>query len=209
MIKGPEAPLETLRMIAMRMHNPRCLRVNIRPMVRQDIDAIMEIDSAGNPFPWSRDDFAAFFRGVVGEADNEFPPLTYVAELAVQPTYLVGFLVYHSDIRTSLIHICNIGVHPSCRRRRVGSQMLAHLMSRKDNRRVEAIMPERALEGQLWLRAMEFRAESIVHQAFGGVGGIDGDVEAEDGYLFVHCPERNEGETRRVTEGSLMGDSGS
>lgn len=158
------------------------LRVEIRPLVRADLPEVMNIDRLSNPCPWSHSDFMAYFRQGVA--------LMHVAEAMVfgRPT-IAGLLVYYGDISANMVHVTNVAVHPALRRRRVGSQLLMCLVARKtmgDNpRRLEVIVPERSVGAQLWLKKLQFVAESTVPDCFG-----DG-PEAQDGYLFT-CSQGEE-----------------
>ena len=158
------------------------LRVEIRPLVRADLQEVMNIDRLSNPCPWSHSDFMAYFRQGVA--------LMHVAEAMVfgRPT-VAGFLVYYGDIGANMVHVTNIAAHPALRRRRVGAQLLMYLVARKTMgehpRRLEVIVPERSVGAQLWLKKLKFAAESTVHGCFG-----DG-PEAQDGYLFV-CSQGGE-----------------
>lgn len=88
----------------------------------------------------------------------------------------LALLVYCCHLEAKCHILVDVGVRPDRRRRGVGALMMAafqrHVRS-MPSKGIGALLSERALEGQLFLRACGFRAVDIVHGAFDG-GQADG-----------------------------------
>src|SRR5690348_13487885 len=145
---------------------PDQLRVHLRWMIRRDMPEVLEIENDSFEFPWQEDDFIRCLRqrnciGMVAEHDDK----------------VVGFMIY--ELHKSRLHILNFAVSASCRRRGVGSQMIAKLVAKLSNQRRTRILlevRETNLDAQLFFRNEGFRAVSVLRDFY--------EDTTEDAYLM-------------------------
>lgn len=125
--------------------------VHIRWMIRRDMAEVLEIERKSFEFPWSEEDFIRCLRqrnciGMVAECDNQ----------------VVGFMIY--ELHKSRLHVLNFVVHPDCRGRRIGSQMVEKLIGKLSSQRRNRILlevRESNLAAQVFFRSTGFRAISV------------------------------------------------
>ncbi len=149
------------------------VRVHIRWMIRRDMPAVLAIEHESFEFSWSEEEFIRCLQqrnciGMVAEHDDR----------------VVGFMIY--ELNKTRIHVLNFAVAPQCRRRGVGSQMVAKLVSKLSSQRRSRItleVRETNLAAQLFFRSQRFRAVSVLRQYY--------DDTPEDAYLmqYRHRPE--------------------
>jgi ribosomal protein S18 acetylase RimI-like enzyme len=97
---------------------------------------------------------------------------------------IVGYLLFQLDAEAWEVRLCQVAVHPTYRRRGIGSRLIRWVASHTppDSGIVlRTGVNERNLAAQLFLRSNCFRADSI--RPGGACGG------AEDLYLFVFAPK--------------------
>jgi ribosomal-protein-alanine N-acetyltransferase len=150
------------------------LHVHIRWLIRRDLPEVLAIERASFEFPWSEREFTQCLSrpncvGMVAQYEEQ----------------IVGYMIY--ELGKSKIHLLNLAVAPSLRRRGIGSQMVAKLISKLNPERRNKIsleVRETNLPAQLFFRANGFRAVSILHNFY--------EDSPEDAYLmqFVLGPER-------------------
>ena len=150
------------------------VRVQIRWMIRRDMLDVLRIENESFEFPWSDEDFIRCLKqrnciGMVAEHEDR----------------VVGFMIY--ELHKTRIHVLNFAVDGQYRRRGVGSQMLAKLISKLSMQRRSRIIleiRETNLAAQLFFRENGFRAVSILHSYYQDT--------PEDAYLmqFRYRPER-------------------
>ena len=144
------------------------VRVHIRWMIRRDMPEVLATEKASFEFPWLEDDFIRCLRqrnciGMVAEHDDR----------------VVGFMIY--ELHKARIHVLNLAVSPDCRRRGVGSQMVAKLAAKLSPQRRSRIVlevRETNLGAQLFFRENGFRAVSVLR-------GFYADTP-EDAYVMQH-----------------------
>lgn len=101
------------KLVMMTLTDDQPLR--LRPMCEADLDAVMAVERAAYPHPWSEANFADCLRvGYccwVGEIDRN--------------------IVAHGIMSVAVgeCHIFNLCVHPRCQRLGLGRRMLRHLLS--------------------------------------------------------------------------------
>ena len=142
--------------------------VHIRWMIRRDMPEVIEIEQDGFEFPWSEEDFIRCLRqrnciGMVAEHDDR----------------VVGFMIY--ELHKTRLHILNFAVARSLQRQGVGTQMVAKLTSKLSSQRrtrVTLEVRETNLSAQLFFRACEFRAVSVLREYY--------DDSPEDAYLMQY-----------------------
>ena len=93
------------------------LYVDLRWLIRRDMQEVLDIESKSFAFPWTAEDFLLCLKernviGMVAESGDE----------------IVGFMIY--ELLKSQLHVLNFAVCPTARRRHVGSQMVAKLISK-------------------------------------------------------------------------------
>lgn len=144
------------------------VKVHIRWMIRRDMPEILNIEQHCFEFPWSEDDFIRCLRqrnciGMVAELDDQ----------------IVGFMIY--ELHKSRLHILNFAVHSEFRRRGIGHQMVAKLVSKLSHQRRTRVLleiRETNLDAQLFFRASGFRAVSVLRDFY--------EDTTEDAYLLEH-----------------------
>lgn len=144
------------------------VRVHIRWMIRRDMPEVLDIEQKSFEFPWSEDDFIRCLRqrnciGMVAEHEDR----------------VVGFMIY--ELHKTRLHVLNFCVCPEYRRRGIGAQMVAKLVSKLSNQRRTRIMlevRETNLDAQLFFRSANFRAVSVLHSYY--------DDTPEDAYLMQY-----------------------
>src|SRR5262249_52846052 len=92
---------------------------------------------------------------------------------------VVGFMIY--ELHKAKLHILNFAVHPTCRRSRVGTQMVAKLISKLSSHRRTRItleVRETNLGAQLFFRQQGFRAVRVLRSYYEDSG--------EDAFLMQY-----------------------
>ena len=150
------------------------VRVHIRWMIRRDMPEVLATESESFEFPWLEEDFIRCLRqrnciGMVAEHEDR----------------VVGFMIY--ELHKTRIHVLNFAVADGYRRRGVGSQMVAKLISKLSSQRRSRILlevRETNLSAQLFFRENGFRAVSVLRSYYADT--------PEDAYLmqYRYRPER-------------------
>lgn len=138
----------------------------IRWMIRRDIAEVLDIAAKSFPSPWGEEDFLERLR--------QHNCIGLIAEIGEK---VVAFFVY--ELEAKHIHLMNMAVHPSYRRRGIGRlciQKLASKLLSHRRTRITAILPESNLSAHLFLRACDFRAIQVQR-------GYDQQTQ-EDAYHF-------------------------
>ena len=105
------------------------LDVQIRWLIRRDMQEVLRIESASFEFPWTDEDFLCCLRqrnciGMVAEHDHK----------------IVGFMIY--ELHKSRLQILNFAVAPEVRLRGIGSQMVLRLIDKLSQQRRNEILLE-------------------------------------------------------------------
>jgi [ribosomal protein S18]-alanine N-acetyltransferase len=132
------------------------IRVHIRWMIRRDMLEVLNIEAESFEFPWLEEDFIRCLRqrnciGMVAEYDDR----------------VVGFMVY--ELNKTRLHVLNFAVAPECRRRGIGSQMIAKLVGKlSSQRRTRVVLEVREtnLPAQIFFRENGFRAVSVMRSYY-------------------------------------------
>lgn len=144
------------------------LRLHIRWLVRRDMPEVLAIEAESFEFPWQEEDFVRCLHqrnciGMVAECDRQ----------------VIGYMVY--ELTRSRIHLLNLAVAPSHRRRKAGSQMVGKLVNKLSSQRRSRItleVRETNLAAQIFFRANGFRAVSVLHDFY--------EDTVEDAYLMQY-----------------------
>ena len=148
------------------------LDVQIRWLIRRDMQEVLKIESSSFDFPWVDDDFLCCLRqrnciGMVAEHEHQ----------------VIGFMIY--ELYKSRIEILNFAVAPQIRRNGVGHKMILRMIDKLHQQRrsmISLYVRERNLPAQLFFRREGFRAESVIRNHY--------EETAEDAFLMVfHLPE--------------------
>src|SRR5262249_39723921 len=102
-----------------------------------------------------------------------------IGMVAEQADKVVGYMIY--ELHKTKLHIVNLAVHPTWRRRGVGRQMVAKLVSKLSSHRRTRIsleVRETNLAAQLFFRALEFLAIKVARGYYDDTG--------EDAYLMQY-----------------------
>ena len=142
------------------------VRCHIRWLIRRDMPEVMQIENECFEFPWLEDDFIRALRqrnciGMVAEHEDQ----------------IAGFMIY--ELHKSRIHVLNFAVSCGFRRNKVGSQMIARLVSKFSAQRRTRILlevRETNLNAQLFFRANGFKAISVLRNFYADT--------PEDAYLM-------------------------
>jgi ribosomal protein S18 acetylase RimI-like enzyme len=147
------------------------LEVILRRLEPDERDGAWEVARSRGVATWSRDEFlrrcqAGLIAGIVAECRPRF----------------AGLLLYAIHTGEAAVTLVTVQIAPDLRRRGIGSALLANLRYRLQAAgpaRIDALVDERSLESQLFLRANGFRAARVLPAAFAG--------GADDGYCFECC----------------------
>ncbi len=163
--------------------------VQIRWMIRRDMQSVLEIERQSFEFAWSEDDFIRCLRqrnciGMVAERNEE----------------IVGFMIY--ELHKNNLHILNFAVHRDYRRLGVGRNMIEKLIAKLAFQRRNRIMlevRESNLDAQLFFRSIGFRAISVLRDFY--------EDTTEDAYLmqYRYVPESDEASNTSDRERRLAG----
>ncbi len=142
--------------------------VQIRWMIRRDMQSVLDIERQSFEFAWSEDDFIRCLRqrnciGMVAERNEE----------------IVGFMIY--ELHKNRLHVLNFAVHEDYRRSGVGRGMIEKLVAKLALQRRNRIMlevRESNLAAQLFFRAIGFRAISVLRDFY--------EDTTEDAYLMQY-----------------------
>ena len=169
---------------------------HIRWLIRRDMEGVLEIEQLGFDDPWMKSDFVACvrqrnFRRMVIEDGRD----------------VLGFMIY--ELHQSRITLLNLAVHPCCRRRGLGKQMIEQLkekLTTQRRRELRTVVQEKNLDGHLFFHAMGFRAVAVVPGFFEDYR----DLKAVTGYEFVWgLGDRGRGlgirEAQAETDGEMEG----
>lgn len=146
----------------------KSLAVHIRWCIRRDMDEVFGIENANFDYPWCEDDFIRCLR-----------QRNCIAMVAEHKEKVVGFFVY--ELHKNRLHILNFAVHAACHRQGVGAAMMRKLVSKLSPSRRNRIMlevRESNLDGQMFFKAMGFRAISLLRDFYKDT--------AEDAYLMQY-----------------------
>lgn len=130
--------------------------MDIRWMIRRDIEQVMAIESAVFEFPWTTDDFV-----------NVLRRRNSIGLVAVDSKEVVhGYLFY--EIRRKYLRLLNVAVHPQRLRIGIGSRLISKIKSRLINRRTQIVLEVREtnLAAQLFFRKHGFRATHILRNMY-------------------------------------------
>ena len=136
------------------------INVHIRWMIRRDVPEVLDIENRSFEFPWVEEDLIRCLR--------QRNCIGMVAEHAER---VVGFMIY--NLHKSRLEVLNFAIHPDFRRCGVGQQMVNKLVLKlNSNRRSQIVLAlaDFNLDGQLFFRAMGFRATKVLwhHNHIGG-----------------------------------------
>ena len=139
-------------------------KVQVRWLIRRDMDHVMAIERASFSDPWSEEEFLCCLRqkNTIGR----------VAEINYQ---IVGYMIY--ELHKRVVRIANFAVDPEYRRQDIGTAMLASLKERIDHRRstITAEIRDSNLTAHQFFAANDFLALSVLPQYF---------LNGEDAYRF-------------------------
>lgn len=138
-------------------------------MNKTDLPAVLRIERASETEDvWTSNDFV-----------RHLGKRTLGAVVAVDDAGdVLGYLAFH--VQAKVTKIANVTVAKDHRRKGVGSTLvlrLAHVKGRRSRPRLTATVRESNLGAQLFFRALSFRCDGIVPNAY--------DSPKEPGYLFI------------------------
>lgn len=142
------------------------LKVQIRWLIRRDMQEVLEIEKACFEFVWTEEDFLCCLRqrnciGMVAEHDHK----------------IVGFMIY--ELHKMKLRIVNFAVAPSAQHKGVGSQMINRLVEKLSQQRRKEIaleIRETNLPAQLFFKQQGFRAVHVLRSHY--------DDTTEDAYVM-------------------------
>lgn len=147
--------------------------VEIRWLIRRDMDEVLKIEWRSSPSPWSEEQFILVLR-----------QRNCIGTVAVTGHGVIaGFMVY--ELHKSTLRLLNLAVDPFHRRSLVGRQLIQRLQDKLKNQRrtlITADVRETNLSGQKFFAACGFRAEQVISEHFGDTG--------EDAYQFRYWEEQ-------------------
>jgi ribosomal-protein-alanine N-acetyltransferase len=150
--------------------------VHIRWLIRRDLQAVLDIESASFEYPWTEDEFINCLR--------QRDCIGMVAECAEE---VVGFMVY--ELQPTSIHVLSFAVHPEFRRKSVGSALMDKLFSKlayQRRSRIQLEVRETNLSAQLFLKQLGFRATGVLRSFY--------EDSTEDAFLMQFRAEASQNE---------------
>lgn len=144
--------------------------VHTRWLIRGDRPAVMAIERASFPAPWTCDELVAClrFRNVIAHVAED------------RADRVVGYMVY--ALYCDRVELVNFAVAPWARRAGVGAQMIAKLVGKLSGYRRSRVglhVRDGNLPAQLFFRAAGFRATAVVPGHYPDT--------AEDAYRMEYC----------------------
>lgn len=112
------------------------INVTIRPMIKEDLPSVMEIEHLCFINPWNEEQF-------VYEIEENVYSNPWVVELSntnSDNVAIVGFCVYWQTFDSATI--CQIAVHPEIQRRQLGSAMMDEIINDCYAKRVQTLTLE-------------------------------------------------------------------
>jgi [ribosomal protein S18]-alanine N-acetyltransferase len=152
-----------------------CVRTHVRWMIRRDLPEVLAIERASFPHPWTEKDILRVL------ADR-----SCIGGVAEHNDRILGFMLYR--LHHAYVEVLNFAVHPDCRLRGVGTQMVAKLKEKLSSYRrtaIELVTGEWNLGSHLFFKACGFWCEGVSPGHYADTG--------EDGYDFAY----------RLPEGTL------
>jgi ribosomal-protein-alanine N-acetyltransferase len=157
------------------------VRVHIRWMIRRDMPEVLQTEQDSFEFAWTEEDFLRCLR-----------QRNCIGMVAEQGEKVVGFMIY--ELHKAKLHILNFAVHPYCRRFRIGSQMVAKLISKLSSHRRTRItleVRETNLAAQVFYREQGFKAVRVLRNYYEDSG--------EDAFLMQYRLADDVGEELEAT----------
>jgi len=102
----------------------------IRPMRKEDIVQVSEIEKLSFPTPWSYSIFSS-------ELDEEKFAFYYVMEYQDEVIAYIGYWKLANEA-----HLVNLAVHPAFRRKGLGSKLLKYILEKAQNQGLDTISLE-------------------------------------------------------------------
>lgn len=150
----------------------------VRWMIKRDMPTVLAIEAEAFEFPWCEMSFirAMRQRNCIGMVIED-----------LRASEVRGFMIY--ELHKNRLHILNIAVDAAHRGRGYGRWMVQRLTNKLSHERRNRIMTEvreTNVDAQLFFRAMNFRAISVLKDFY--------DDTNEDAYLFQyrHKPTEEE-----------------
>ena len=112
------------------------INVTIRPMTKEDLPSVMEIEHLCFINPWNEEQF-------IYEIEENVYSNPWVVELSntnSDNVAIVGFCVYWQTFDSA--NICQIAVHPEIQRRQLGSAMMDEIINDCYAKRVQTLTLE-------------------------------------------------------------------
>ena len=144
--------------------------LQVRWLVRADMDEVLNIEHACFDAPWTEDEFLQVLRnqkciGLVAEFER----------------HVLGFVLY--ELRPHALHLLNIAVNPWEQRTGVGRAMVDKIkakLSQQGRRELTIVCRDENLKAHLFLKACGFRCEAVLRGHFGGMDGYHFSWRVED-----------------------------
>lgn len=158
--------------------------IQIRWLIRRDMDEVLAIEKSNFECPWDEMDFLTCLRqrnciGTVAEFQHE----------------IYGFMIY--ELHKNKLRILNFAVHKSFQRQGIGSRLVQRLIDKlSQQRRREVVLEIRDgnLDGQLFFQHHGFRAVSVLRRHYRDTN--------EDAYYMRYCLPGCEASTEIVETAS-------
>lgn len=135
----------------MSTHKPELL-VDVRYMIRRDLEECLVIEKRSFEFPWTEEDFLTSLR-----------QRNCIGMISEERQAIVGYMTY--ELLMKRIHVTNFAVHPEFRHQGVGTQMVGKLIRKlSQQRRQEIVLEVREtnLSAHLFFRSMGFLADPVI-----------------------------------------------
>lgn len=130
------------------------ITTSMNSLVAADIPFLLEIENDSFDYPWNERDF---IRAIA----NGF---SFCLKHA-KTRQIVGYIFYIKDDEGG-IEITNLAVHKDYRKLGLGRKMLEHINKAKIYKEVYGSVSERSLDAQLFLKALGFKAITIIQKMY-------------------------------------------
>lgn len=147
-------------------------KVQIRWLIRRELERVVQIESESFRCPYDRDWFLENLRQVNTVAS--------VAATSHEPDSVCGYMMYH--LHKSYIELIDFAVAPESRRQGIGTELIGRLidkLSRQRRSSIQTLIPDDNLDAHLFFRSCGFGASQIFRDCFESDDG-----SRMDGYLF-------------------------
>jgi len=140
--------------------------MQIRWLIRRDMNEILQIEKSSFQFPWTEKEFLLALRqrnviALVAESSAEKFADKFTKR---QSSVIYGFMIY--ELHPGHFSIRSLAVAPEVRRTGIGTALIQRLketLSKQRRRSINTLVRESNLPAQLFMQSQEFKAVEFIH----------------------------------------------